>query len=87
MSKLKTKLKKLKSYSRFLRKDYLRKKMPFSFIKMCFVYGIEFGSWQHHTLKTLSSNDFKFIPKNGNSFNTKDDEILCKNKDLVFNLS
>ena len=89
MSKLKQKLKKLKSYSRFLRKDYLRNKMPFSFIKMCFVYGIEFGSWQHHIFKTLASNGFKFSPKNGNHFNAKGDEVVVSNesKNLHFNLS
>lgn len=89
MSKLKTKLKKFKSYSRLLRKDFLRSKMPFSFIKMCFIYGIQFGSPTHWSLKMLAHNGFEFVPKNGGKFSTKDDEIICENKttNLRFNLS
>lgn len=89
MSKLKVKLKKLQSYSRLLRKGYLREKMPFSFIKMCFVCGIEFGHYKYHILKALAHNGFEFAPKNTQQFNAKDDEIRCENKttNLRFNLS
>lgn len=85
---LKLKLKKFKSYSRLLRKGYLREKMPFSFIKMCFACGVEFGSGSYYVLKALAHNGFKFAPKN-NKFDAKDDEIRCEDKttNLRFNLS
>lgn len=86
MSKLKAIFKKFKSYSRLLRKEYLRNKMPFYFIKICFIYDVELGSWRHYFLKALVHNGFEFVPKNGDKFSAKDDEIICKKQNYKFML-